>query len=148
MTQRLNEALVYMQKAHEGQTRWDGITPYEVHPIKVVNILQDLGVKDEVVLSAGYLHDVIEDTTISRLDIKRQFGEAVADLVDELTFATGKSDQYYHLTCLELSHDAKMIKLADILANISDKGKHSEHFLQKRTTALVLMLSRLLKIYG
>lgn len=141
---RLPEAVSYMREAHKGQTRWDG-RPYEVHPTKVVQILRDMGIEDEQILVAGYLHDVIEDTPITRLDIKRKFGEEVADLVEELTFKEGLTDIGYQLQCAQMSNGAQIIKIADILANISDKGKKSEHFLQKRTVAMILMIKRLLK---
>ena len=141
----LLEAKQLMKQAHKGQTRWDGRS-YEIHPEKVVQILQDLRVTDEIVLCAGYLHDILEDTNISSKELWEQFGGLVVELVEELTFKEGLTDREYQLQCIGLSDDAKLIKVADILANISDKGKKSEHFLQKRTVALVLMLSRLLKI--
>ena len=50
----LDIALIEMRKAHEGQTRWDKKTPYEVHPIEVVRILRDMGVTDDTMLCAGY----------------------------------------------------------------------------------------------
>lgn len=140
----LLEAKQLMKQAHKGQTRWDG-RPYEVHPEKVVQILQDLRVTDEIVLCAGYLHDILEDTNVSSKEIKEQFGGFVVELVEELTFKEGLTDKEYQLQCIGLSDEAKLIKVADILANISDKGNKSEHFLQKRTVALILMLKRLLK---
>ena len=127
-----------MEKAHVGQTRWDG-RPYSIHPVKVVEILQDFGVKDEDILIAGYLHDVLEDTGYPELQIKQKFGSRVLSLVQELTYQEG-DDEYYWLQTKILSKDAKIIKLADILANLGDEGKKSTHFIQKRVTALRIIM--------
>lgn len=136
-------ARVFMQEAHKGQTRWDG-SSYESHPIKVVEILQNMGFGVIDILCAGYLHDLLEDTLISQKDIEERFGQEVAGYVKELTFKKG-SDEYYWLKCSELSPNAKVIKIADILANLGDKGRKSEHFVRKRVRALEILLKDTLK---
>lgn len=145
-----------MREAHEGQTRWDG-RPYEVHPQKVVEILQILGIHDPTILCAAYLHDVLEDTDYPSDKLYKMFGEKVYGLVEELTFKDEKGghwdnpklrqihdDVVYWTQCEKLSKPAKLIKVADILANISDDGKKSHHFLAKRTTALIKLLKDLI----
>lgn len=127
-----------MIQAHKGQTRWDG-RPYFVHPAKVVSILRKFGISDEDVLSAGYLHDVLEDTKLSEQVIQKQFGDKVLGLVKELTFKKG-SDELYLEQVEKLSYHARQIKIADILANITDQGKKSQHYIEKRVKALSVLL--------
>ncbi|MCE9499692.1 MAG: bifunctional (p)ppGpp synthetase/guanosine-3',5'-bis(diphosphate) 3'-pyrophosphohydrolase [Leptospira sp.] len=70
-------------KAHDGQKRLSG-EPYIVHPLNVAYILTDLGL-DEKVISAGLLHDVVEDTSYTKEDMIRDFGEEIANLVEGVT---------------------------------------------------------------
>lgn len=56
------KALAIAEEAHEGVLRKDGQTPYIEHPTKVAAMLYDLGCRDEVILAAAILHDVVEDT--------------------------------------------------------------------------------------
>lgn len=69
--------------AHQGQFRLSG-EPYVVHPLQVGYILYELGL-DEKVISAGLLHDVIEDTVYSRSDMVRDFGTEITQLVEGVT---------------------------------------------------------------
>jgi (p)ppGpp synthase/HD superfamily hydrolase len=68
--------------AHEGPARADGTTIH--HPVEVAQLLHDEGF-DEVVVAAGLLHDVVEDTTIDVGEIEARFGPEVARLVAEMT---------------------------------------------------------------
>ncbi len=70
-------------KAHENQMRKSG-EPYIIHPLYVAIILADLEM-DKETIAAGLLHDVIEDTVMTEEEIKEQFGEDVALLVDGVT---------------------------------------------------------------
>src|ERR1041384_58073 len=72
--------------AHREQKRHSG-EPYINHCIAVASILADLKVPPEVV-AAGLLHDTVEDTTITLNDIKRDFGQTIATLVDGVTKLT------------------------------------------------------------
>ena len=69
--------------AHNGQLRQSG-EPYIIHPLKVAIILADLELDLETI-EAGLLHDVVEDTKVSKEDIVQQFGAEVAALVDGVT---------------------------------------------------------------
>ncbi len=129
--------------AHKGQFRKDGTTPYSVHPEKVVSILKKLNVKDSDVLCAGYLHDVLEDTPYGEEKIKEKFGDIVLSLVKELTFKNKISSEEYLESCHKMSANAKLVKVSDVLANLGDKGDKSEHFIQKRVNALVVLLNGL-----
>ncbi len=134
------EARKTMELAHKDQTRWDG-RPYSVHPIKVVEILKQFGIRDEEVLSAGYLHDVIEDTKITYDELEGAYGSFIAHLVQELTFKDSKdNDNLYYQQCMNLSKTAKLIKIADIIANLTDDGRKSEHFIRKRISGLKMLV--------
>lgn len=70
-------------KAHEGQKRKSG-EPYIIHPLYVAIILADLEM-DQETIAAGLLHDVVEDTILTKEEIEEQFGADVALLVDGVT---------------------------------------------------------------
>ena len=74
------------EEAHRGQKRNSG-EPYINHCLAVAQILAELHVPPEV-LAAGLLHDTVEDTTVTLNDIRNDFGEAVAALVDGVTKLT------------------------------------------------------------
>jgi len=87
---RVVEAIRFALEAHRRQTRKDGRTPYIVHPVAVMrHLASDLGVEDADLLCAAVLHDVIEDTGVSRDDLERRFGRRVAGWVQELTIPEG-----------------------------------------------------------
>ena len=70
----------YAYAAHDGVVRKTG-EPYITHPVSVACILADLHMDVPTILAA-LLHDVVEDTAITTLDIKEKFGQQVAELVD------------------------------------------------------------------
>lgn len=80
---RLKNAYAYAQRAHDGQKRASG-EPYFIHPCEVAKILMGLGM-DAATISASLLHDVIEDTSATEEDIKREFGDEVLQLVSGVT---------------------------------------------------------------
>src|SRR5919199_3559002 len=79
----LRRAYLFSAKEHKGQKRASG-EPYLVHPLEVANILADMRL-DEVSVSTGLLHDVVEDTLVDLETIRKYFGDEVAHLVDGLT---------------------------------------------------------------
>ncbi|MFD2177108.1 bifunctional GTP diphosphokinase/guanosine-3',5'-bis pyrophosphate 3'-pyrophosphohydrolase [Veronia pacifica] len=76
----LRQAYLVARDAHEGQSRNSG-EPYIIHPIAVARILGEMRLDHET-LMAALLHDVIEDTEITKEDLQQRFGDTVADLVD------------------------------------------------------------------
>ncbi|MDO4889381.1 MAG: RelA/SpoT family protein [Candidatus Saccharibacteria bacterium] len=80
---RIEKAIEMATKAHEGQMRKSG-DPYISHPIAVMKIVEDWGMDEDTIIAA-VLHDTVEDTDITLEDIKKEFGEQVAFLVDGVT---------------------------------------------------------------
>lgn len=127
-------------KAHQDQTRWDG-RPYIIHPEKVVSILKMFEVTSEKTLAVGYLHDVLEDTTYTEEQMRFDFGNVITDAVKELTFQDSrKNDEIYYEQCSKLSEYTKIVKIADIIANLTDEGRKSQHFIEKRLKALKILV--------
>jgi guanosine-3',5'-bis(diphosphate) 3'-pyrophosphohydrolase len=87
----LRRAYLFSARWHKGQTRASG-EPYLVHPLEVANILADMRL-DEVSVSTGLLHDVVEDTLVDLDTIREQFGGEIAHLVDGLTKIAQISNQ-------------------------------------------------------
>src|SRR6056297_2082822 len=73
-------AMEYAAQAHRGGTRKGGDIPYIVHPFEVAMILKENSFEDKVV-AAGLLHDLLEDTTISKNELREEFGEEILELV-------------------------------------------------------------------
>jgi len=125
----VKKAELLAKKKHAGQLRKDG-TPHSKHLEDVVNRLKSLGVIDEELLCSGWLHDTIEDTDTSFDDLFEKFGSRVAVLVLSLSKDTSlpkkKKEQAYVKQLKEASVDAKLIKLCDISANLSDLKKYSQ----------------------
>ena len=125
-TKILDEAIYFAVKAHSGYERRGKGYPYIVHPMEAVSIVATI-TKDQEMLAAAALHDVVEDTEYTISDIKEKFGERVASLVSSETDikVDGKSEseswkerkQYAINRLKELSHDAKVVAIGDKLSN-------------------------------
>ncbi len=122
----LMEATMFAADKHRDQKRKDAQgTPYINHPIMVVNLMANVGgITDIEALQAGMLHDTVEDTDTTPGEIEERFGYAVRSLVMEVTDEkslhkdTRKRLQIEHAP--HLSRRAKIIKLADKIANLGD----------------------------
>ncbi|WP_100488688.1 RelA/SpoT family protein [Sporolactobacillus pectinivorans] len=122
----IKEAYEFAHKAHEGQLRKSG-EPYITHPVEVAGILVDLKM-DVTTIISGFLHDVVEDTPITLEDIRKEFGENVATLVDGVTKLrhfeyTSKEDQQaenHRKMFVAMARDLRcvIVKLADRLHNM------------------------------
>ncbi|QSO50802.1 gamma-glutamylcyclotransferase [Alicyclobacillus curvatus] len=77
----VERAVQVSARAHSSQARKGSGTPYIVHPVSVAMILMRAGC-DEDVIAAGLLHDTVEDTDLTLDDVRAQFGDRVANLVD------------------------------------------------------------------
>ncbi len=124
---RILRAARWAEKLHNGQMRASG-EPYLIHPLKVAEILIDLEMDSQTVISA-LLHDVLEDTGVTRDDVAKHFGSQAADLVEGVTKisilqAKRKSIQQSETIrkmLLAMTRDIRviLIKLADKLHNMS-----------------------------
>src|ERR1700689_4821333 len=122
----VKKAYDYSLKNHEGQTRASG-EPYLVHPLEVALVLAEMKM-DPVAIAAGLLHDSVEDTSVTIVDIGKEFGEQVAHIVEGVTkiskidFATREEGQAENLRKMMLAmvDDIRvvLIKLADRLHNM------------------------------
>jgi (p)ppGpp synthase/HD superfamily hydrolase len=119
----VKSAELFAKSKHAGEFREDGITPYSKHLDDVVNRLKSLGVIDEQIFCAGWLHDTIEKTETSFDDLYEQFESEIAVLVSSLskdmTLTRKKREKAYVIQLKESSFSAKLIKLCDISANLS-----------------------------
>ena len=127
---RIKRAYLFSEKCHTGQVRQSG-DPYITHPLAVANILADMHMDSES-LMAGLLHDVIEDTGVTKGQISRRFGRTVADLVDGVSKlgeiesasrAEQQAESFQKMT-LAMSRDIRvmLVKLADRLHNMRTLG--------------------------
>ena len=127
---KVERAYRYSEQCHRGQMRQSG-DPYITHPLAVANILADMHMDHES-LMAALLHDVIEDTGVTKGQISRRFGRTVADLVDgvskltEIEFeskAEQQAESFQKMT-LAMSRDIRvvLVKLADRLHNMRTLG--------------------------
>ncbi|MDR1681145.1 MAG: RelA/SpoT family protein [Prevotellaceae bacterium] len=136
----IREAFDLANEAHRGIRRKSG-EPYITHPIAVAKIVVgDIGLGYKSV-SAALLHDVVEDTPYTVGDIRRLFGDKIAELVDGLTkidnVAMSGSDQAanFKRILLTLNNDIRvvLIKLADRLHNMRTLASMPEHKRSKIT---------------
>ena len=123
---RIRAAYDMARLAHSGQLRKDG-SPYVTHCVAAADITVDMGLDEDSIVSA-LLHDVIEDTKLTHDDIARQFGEAVADIVEGVTkltrvqYTSKEDEQMENLRkmLMAMAKDIRviLIKIADRLHNM------------------------------
>jgi GTP diphosphokinase / guanosine-3',5'-bis(diphosphate) 3'-diphosphatase len=145
----VRKAYEFSQKNHAGQTRASG-EPYLVHPLGVAQVLAEMKM-DAVAIAAGLLHDSVEDTSVTIVDIRKEFGEQVAHIVEGVTkisqidFATREEQQAENLRKMMLAmvDDIRvvLIKLADRLHNM----RTLEHLPPERQQKIA---KETLEIYG
>lgn len=156
----INKAYEFAKHYHEGQVRKSG-EPYIIHPLEVAYIVSTLELDDNAICAA-LLHDVVEDTEVTREMIIAEFGEEIANLVDGVT-KLGKIAHYldkeeeqvenYRKFFMAMAKDIRvlMIKLADRLHNmrtlkhLSDDRKYA---IAKETMQLYAPLANRLGIYS
>uniref|UniRef100_A0A8R1XYA5 Guanosine-3',5'-bis(diphosphate) 3'-pyrophosphohydrolase MESH1 n=1 Tax=Onchocerca volvulus TaxID=6282 RepID=A0A8R1XYA5_ONCVO len=113
-------------RRHRKQRRKDATqTPYVNHPIGVAYILTNEGqITDTATVIAAILHDTVEDTKTTDEEIRRMFGDEIADIVKECTVVKSIKREIRMKSQLEkaskLSRKAKLVQLADKLYNIRD----------------------------
>ena len=123
---RIRAAYEMARVAHSGQLRKDG-SPYVTHCVAAADISVDMGLDEDSIIAA-LLHDVIEDTNLTHADIARQFGTAVADIVEGVTkltrvqYTSKEDEQMENLRkmLMAMAKDIRviLIKLADRTHNM------------------------------
>jgi hypothetical protein len=123
MKLKIANAFNLATKAHKQQTRkYDGAS-YTMHLIEVYNILEYANVNDETLIIAGILHDTLEDTSLTAIDIEVEFGKEVLSIILSLTDDKALSYDARKAIALEkvktLTAPALTIKIADVISNMS-----------------------------
>lgn len=123
----LDRAIIFAVKAHAGTERRGKGFPYIVHPMEAMEIVATM-TPDQELLAAAALHDTVEDTSVTIEDIRTQFGDRVASLVQSESdvFIEGQSeeDSWHERKQAAMdrlaaaSHEAKMVALGDKLSNM------------------------------
>jgi myo-inositol-1(or 4)-monophosphatase len=124
MSNLIEKAIDFATRFHDGQKRKGTDQPYIVHPIAVGEILKQM-TDDEEIISAGYLHDTIEDCEgITKEVLEKEFTSRVAWIVDcesedkSKAWIERKKETIEELK--DAKHEIKMVALADKLSNIRD----------------------------
>jgi GTP pyrophosphokinase len=122
----LERAYAFSAQSHKGQQRASG-EPYLSHPLEVASLLVNFKM-DVTTVTAGLLHDVLEDTKATKADLEREFGGEIAELVDgvtkigKLAFSSREERQAenFRKMLVAMARDLRvlMIKLADRLHNM------------------------------
>lgn len=141
-------AKIYASEAHSriNHRRKYSLEPYDVHLKDVVTILSTVTDEEEI-LAAAWLHDIVEDTPATFLNLEQEFGPSVAQLVSEVTDvsipangnrATRKALDRAHLA--KASWQGKTIKLADLIDNCRDICSHDPEFAKVYLTEMSALL--------
>jgi guanosine-3',5'-bis(diphosphate) 3'-pyrophosphohydrolase len=121
----LLESFSFAARAHQGQLRKDGKTPYVSHVLRACLVLRHVfGIDDATALTAAALHDTIEDTTTDFDDLEEKFGADVASWVAALSkdkrLPDDEREAAYAATLAKSQWQVKVCKLADIFDNLLD----------------------------
>lgn len=126
-TELLDRAIIFAVQAHHNTERRGKGFPYIVHPMEAVEIVSTI-TSDQELLAAAALHDTIEDTDVTVEDIRREFGDRVADLVhaesDQFTEGVSEEDSWHDRKQAAInrlaatSHDGKIVAMGDKLSNM------------------------------
>jgi len=132
----ITKSAMFSAQAHKDQQR-ASMDPYFLHPARVAHKVSNY-TSDADIISAAYLHDVVEDTEVSIEQIETEFGMAVSSLVEMVTNPSEKNEHRYksreerkeidrnHIR--RASKDAKLIKLADRIDNLQEIGEETSSF--------------------
>jgi guanosine-3',5'-bis(diphosphate) 3'-pyrophosphohydrolase len=124
-TRVLLDAMSFAARAHHGQLRKDGRTPYVSHVYRVAFVTRHVfGIDDPAILTAAVLHDTVEDTTTDFDDIEERFGAEIAGWVAALSKDKRMQDEpreeAYRSTLRAAPWQVKACKLADLCDNLLD----------------------------
>lgn len=114
----IEKAEAIARKAHDGQFRRDGVTPYIVHPERVVARLRPEDRDSDFTVAVAWLHDVVEDNG-GDWSVLEGLPSAVICAVGDLTKRSHDTYEQY-LRRINGNYRARTVKIADILDNLSD----------------------------
>jgi len=127
MNSLVERAEIFARKAHEGQRRKHSLMSYIVHPRAVYFIIYNMRPEDYELQASAWLHDVVEDTSTTLDDLREQFGDRVAQLVNEVSHPPTEHKlnragrwQVYLQHYKNASDDGKFLKLIDRTCNMTD----------------------------
>ena len=150
----VDKAKLFATKAHDGQVRKYTGVPYIVHPIEVSEIVARHNGSKEMI-AAALLHDVVEDTDVTIDEIRNEFGNAVALLVDDLTDVSKKEDGNREVRkAMDREHTAKAsaaamaVKAADMIRNGKDIKINDPAFAKVYLKEMKALLDVMFKIKG
>ena len=130
----INLARTFASRAHYGQVRKYTGEPYIEHPLEVAKIVRKHNGSKEMV-AAALLHDVVEDTDVTLDEVRQEFGDAVANLVDDLTDVSKPEDgNRAFRKAMDRDHTAQasaaamVIKAADLISNTKSIVEHDPSF--------------------
>lgn len=124
MKNKINKAILFAVKKHRNQFRKGTDLPYIVHPLSVMICLVEMGASEDAIIG-GVLHDTLEDTNTSYMELKWKFGKKVADIVKScsenksLSWKERKQETIVKLMYPPME-DVFMVELADKLCNLRD----------------------------
>ena len=123
----LDRAIIFAVNAHRNTERRGKGFPYIVHPMEAVEIVATI-TPDQELLAAAALHDTVEDTDVTVEDIRREFGDRIANLVhaesDQFTEGVSEEDSWHDRKQAAIDrlrnapHDAKIVAMGDKLSNM------------------------------
>lgn len=126
-TDLLDRAIVFAVHAHHNSERRGKGFPYIVHPMEAVEIVATI-TPDQELLAAAALHDTVEDTDVTEDELRREFGDRIAELVhaesDQPVEGVSEEESWYIRKQAAIdrlaaaSHDAKIVAMGDKLSNM------------------------------
>ena len=126
-TKLLDRAILFAVKAHSGTERRGKGFPYIVHPMEAMEIVATM-TSDQELLAAAVLHDTVEDTSVTIEEIRLEFGERIATIVDnesDKEYKDKSEEESWHErkraaieNLAKASYDAKIVALGDKLSNM------------------------------
>ncbi|MBI4083188.1 MAG: bifunctional (p)ppGpp synthetase/guanosine-3',5'-bis(diphosphate) 3'-pyrophosphohydrolase [Candidatus Lambdaproteobacteria bacterium] len=150
-TELVLQALRFAAERHRDHRRKGDIAaPYINHPIAVAEQLAAAGLAgDAEMLAAAVLHDVIEDAEVSQAELERQFGGRVAAIVAEVTddpdLMERQRKRLVEETIGGKSEAARLVKLSDLIANVTDIVAHPPHWSRERTLHYIAWAERVVR---
>ena len=126
-TKLLDRAILFAVKAHSGTERRGKGFPYIVHPMEAMEIVATM-TSDQELLAAAVLHDTVEDTSVTIEEIRQEFGERIATVVenesDKIIENKSEEESWHERKRAAIErlakapHDAKIVALGDKLSNM------------------------------